>query len=372
MKQFLLIPDKFKGSLTATEVIEGISKGILEAIPDADLTSVLASDGGDGFLDSVSRYVDLELVMVDTVDPLGRPLKAPFGYDPAAQNAYVELAKTSGIVLLKDEELNPLYTSTYGTGLQIKKAIALGAKNIYLGIGGSATNDGAMGIAKALGYDFFDDNDKELKPIGASLEKVNAIVDQSALKGISFYAINDVSNPLFGTAGAAHVYARQKGANDKEIERLDNGLRNLDRVVVKELGKKNADIPGSGSAGGTGYGLKTFCNATYISGIEFLLQLAQVTDLLKKGNIDCIWTGEGAIDGQTLYGKLISGVLSVAKKFNIAVIGVCGIKELTANEERQLGLEAIIEIADKTKSLDYNMKHAMELLQKAVSGYFKR
>lgn len=372
MKQFLLIPDKFKGSLTAKEVIAGISRGVLDSIPDAGLERVVASDGGDGFLDSVSNYVQLELVAVETVDPLGRPIKAPFGFDNASNSAYVELAMTSGLVLLKDSERNPLETSTYGTGLQLKKAIELGAKKIFLGIGGSATNDGAMGIAQALGYRFRDTAKNELKPMGANLHKIQFIEDHSALDGVSFFAINDVSNPLYGPNGAAHVYARQKGANTTQVEQLDAGLRNLDKVVTEQLDKNYADLPGSGSAGGTGYGLKTFCKAEFISGAEFLMQLAQIPELLKGGTVDCIITGEGAIDGQTLHGKLISGVLNLAKKYKVPVVAVCGIKELTADEEEKLGLEAIIEIADKNKTLKYNMENAMDLLQKSVAEHFKK
>ncbi len=371
MQRFLLIPDKFKGSLTAQQVIEGISKGIEKSLADCKITSMLASDGGDGFLHSVAAYLPIEMVDVETVDPLGRPLVAPIGFDKTNKTAYVELALTSGIVLLKDEEKNPMNTSTYGTGLQIKKALGLGATKIYLGIGGSATNDGATGIAKALGYRFIDIRGEELKPIGKNLDRINVIQNDYLHNDVSFFAINDVSNPLYGPKGAASIYGRQKGASDVEVKQLDSGLRNLDKVVIKDLNLENAHITGSGSAGGTGYGLKTFCNATYVSGIEFLLKLAKVDSLLKEGKIDCIVTGEGAIDEQTLYGKLISGVLKVARQYDIPVIGVCGIKQLNKSEEDKLGLSTIIEIADKTKSLEYNMKNAQSLLVNKVCEYFK-
>ena len=371
MKRFLVIPDKFKGSLNAEEVIENISVGIKSVLPDANITSILASDGGDGFLDAVARYIDLQTIWTDTVDPIGRPMKAPFGYDTKTSTAYIELARASGLVLLKEKERNPLQTSTYGTGLQIKKALELGAKRVFLGIGGSATNDGGTGIAKALGYRFLDTNGNDLKTIGKHLDRIASIKKEGKLDGVSFFAINDVNNPLYGIQGAAHVYAAQKGANAHDIERLDAGLRKLDRVVASDLGVQNENIPGAGSAGGTGYGLMTFFNADFISGIDFLLDLSKVNGLLDAGHIDAIITGEGAIDNQTLQGKLISGVVRLGQKYGLPVIAFCGIKELSAKEARTLGLRATIEIADREKPLDYNMQHAAMLLQKAVKNYFK-
>lgn len=371
MKRFLVIPDKFKGSLTTEEVIESISIGIKQALPDAETTSVLVSDGGDGFLNAVDRYVTIQRVWTKTVDPMGRPIEAPFGYDKKNKTAYVELARASGLVLLNEEERNPLYTSTYGTGLQIKRALELGAKKIYLGIGGSATNDGGTGIAKALGYRFFDASGDELEPIGEHLSKIASIKNEGHLADVSFFAINDVNNPLYGTDGAAHIYAAQKGATIQDIERLDSGLRNLDQVVARDLGAKNANTPGAGSAGGTGYGLKTFFNAEFVSGIDFLLDLSKVRAVLDMGEVDAIVTGEGAIDSQTLQGKLISGVLRLGRKYSLPVIAFCGIKELSTKEATALGLEAIVEVADREKPLDYNMKHAAMLLQRAVEEHFK-
>jgi len=371
MPRFLLIPDKFKGSLSASDVIQSIADAIKATVADSQIVSVFASDGGDGFLQSVSEYIPIECIDIKTVDPLGRPLVSPVGFDSAGKTAYIELAKASGIVLLNEDEKNPMLTSTYGTGLQIREAIRLGANKIYLGIGGSATNDGGIGIANALGYKFFDENDCELAPIGKNLTKIKSIESNFKYHAISFYAINDVRNPLYGKNGAAYVYAKQKGASVEEIEVLDSGLQNLDTIVQKEFGLQNAHISGSGSAGGTGFGLKTFCNASYIGGIEFLVQLAQVDSLLQKGTIDYIVTGEGTIDSQTLYGKLISGVLKVANTYKIPVIGVCGVKRLTKTEEEKLGLQAIIEIADKNNSLEYNMNNAAELLTSKLADFLK-
>ena len=370
--KILVIPDKFKGSLTAKEVISGISQGIKAVFPEAEIAHVLASDGGDGFLDAISRYVAVRSVSVDTVDPFGRPIVAPILFDDDKKAAYIELAKASGLVLLEDAERNPMKTSTYGSGLQFKKAIALGAKAIYVGLGGSATNDGGMGIARALGYQFLDSSGRELAPVGENLSKVHHIETNEGLENISFYAINDVNNPLFGIDGAAHVYAEQKGGTEEQISHLDEGLQQLDRVVQQQLQQKNAFIPGAGAAGGTAYGLKTFCAATFISGVEFVLQLSGVYTLLEHEDFDFIITGEGRIDNQTLQGKLISGVVALGERFAIPVIGVCGKSELSAKEEKEFPVDTILEISRKDKPLTFNMEHAGVLLEEAVTHFFKQ
>ncbi len=251
--KFLLIPDKFKGSLSATEVIDAISRGINDAIANAEIRNILASDGGDGFLDAVKSYQQVEEIVIDTIDPLGRPIKAPYLFDKTNKKAYLELASASGLVLLEDKERNALKTSTQGSGIQIKHAIDLGARTIYLGLGGSATNDGGTGIAHVLGYNFLDKDRASLDPVGESLNSIETIDTDAAYKEIetvSFFAVNDVNNPLFGPEGAAYVYGPQKGANIDEVKILDEGLRQLDKTVKQTLGSEIAEIPGSGAAGG--------------------------------------------------------------------------------------------------------------------------
>ncbi len=284
----LLIPDKFKGSVTAEGVLKALSQGILKSVPKAEIFKVMASDGGDGFLDAVQNYISLERVEVETIDPLGRPIKAYYMFNELNSTAYVELAKASGIELLSTAELNVMETSTIGTGIQIEDAIKRGAKNIIIGLGGSATNDGGTGIAQALGYRFLDAKGNQLAPKGKNLSLISKISknENPIWKGISFTAVNDVTNPLFGKEGAAYVYAKQKGADGLQIEGLDKGLRNLARTVQNEMGVDHAEMPGTGAAGGTAYGLKTFFNAEFISGIEFLFKLAGIPQLLKETPVD--------------------------------------------------------------------------------------
>ncbi len=371
--RILLIPDKFKGSASAKEVLNALNKGIKKANPTAEIHNVLASDGGDGFLDAVSSYLNTEEVSVATFDPLGRQLTASYLLDTNNNTAYIEMAKASGMELLTVPEQNPMETSTYGTGLLIKDAILKGAKKIYIGLGGSATNDGGTGIAKALGYVFKNDKNEIIDPIGKNLCAIQSITCEKPelFNTVSFYAVNDVQNPLFGLYGAAHVYAEQKGATEEDIRILNTGLEHLDKIVQQQMNKNNADVHGAGAAGGAAYGLKTFLNAEFVIGIDFLLELAKIPELLTTAKFDFIITGEGKIDSQTLHGKLIKGVVNMGKNYKIPVLGICGKLDIDKNEIFNLGLHDALEISNASKSLEYNMKHAPELIETVVYGYFK-
>lgn len=372
--KFLLIPDKFKGSLTSEEVSKGFIAGIKESGINATFTYIKASDGGDGFMDAISTYKRCVAVEVISQDPLGKTITAHYLYNKENESAYIEMAKASGMQLLKTEERNPMLTSTYGTGLLIRDAIEKGIKRIYIGIGGSATTDGGIGIANALGYSFLDDKGKALEPIGANLTRITKIDDSGVtplLKEISCLAVNDVSNPLFGKNGAAHVYGGQKGATEAMINELDTGLKNLDAVVRTYFNKEYAKLEGSGAAGGTAYGLKCFLNAEYLSGVDFVLDVSGVRQLLEKENFDYLVTGEGKIDDQTLFGKLIHGVLTLGKEYNIPVLAVCGKLDISLAKLKKEGIEGIIEIQESNENLEYNMRNAKELLVAKTAAYFQ-
>ena len=369
MKRFLLIPDKFKGSLSASVVISTIHSGIKKVISNAEIENIWAADGGDGFLEAIQKYDAVSTIKTPTVNPLGQKIVAPYLFEENTKTAYIELAKASGIVLLKEPERNPLKTSTFGTGIQIKHAIELGAKHVFIGLGGSATNDGGCGIASALGYSFLNKNGSEIVPTGEDLNQIEQIKRTKTFDDVKFYAVNDVSNPLYGIKGAAYVYAQQKGANATEIALLDTNLRTLDKIVQKELDKSYALIPGSGAAGGTAYGLKTFFDAQFLSGIDFILRKAKVSKLLQKNTFDYIITGEGKIDSQTLNGKLISGVVEEGKKHKIPVVAFCGKLELSKKEYQQFGISEIIEIRQPNQNQKYNMDNASKLLEQSVSEF---
>lgn len=369
--KFLLIPDKFKGSISAQGVISALSNGIKLACPNAHIFSLKASDGGDGFLEALSSDTALKTIMVETVDPLGRPLQAPYLIDPNTQTAYIELASASGLATLKKTEHDCINTSTLGTGIQLKSAINKGAKNIYIGLGGSATNDAGLGIAKALGFDFLDTMGRDLSPTGKNLSLIRHIEMPKVIENISYYAVNDVNNPLFGKRGAAQVYAKQKGASAEEILLLDEGLRQIHKIIRKQLGKDYAHLPGSGSAGGAAYGLKSFFNAEFISGMDFIIKKAKITELIEKEHIDCLVTGEGRIDEQTLQGKVINGILKLGNQFNIPVIAICGTVELDKRKQKASGLYAVLEIKAKNRSLEYSIDNASNLIENKIQEYLQ-
>jgi glycerate kinase len=335
---------------------------------------IKASDGGDGFMQAVAHYKPCISVQVISENPIGKPIQSYYLYNQETNSAYIELANASGMELLKPDERNPLLTSTFGTGLQIRDAVQKGIKNVYVGLGGSATNDGGIGIAQALGFSFLDENSKKLKAIGSSLNQIKSIDDTGVLKGlkqVKIFAINDVTNPLFGENGAAHVYAAQKGASKLMIDELDLGLKNLDKVVLDKYHLQNAKLPGSGAAGGVAYGLKTFLGAKYFSGIDFVLKLSGVNELLSKERFDYLITGEGKIDEQTLNGKLIQGVVALGVRENIPVIAVCGKLAIEKEKLKKQGFFDVFEIQDSTNDLGYNMKHAAGLLTAKTTEYFK-
>ncbi len=372
--RYVLIPDKFKGSLSAEEVINSLSTGIRQVYPDAEIASVIASDGGDGFLKAVARAIPVEEIYVSSVDPLGRALQSQYLLSREEQTAYIELAECSGLVLLDPTERDPTLTTTLGTGLQIRHALENGAKRIYVGLGGSATNDGGIGIAHGLGFRFKDGSDTVLDPTGGNLGKIRSVEMGGvieALQQAEVIAINDVQNPLLGPQGAAAVYASQKGASLEQIDFLEAGLKNLDQVVHKTFGKSAADLPGAGAAGGAAYGLHTFLNARFVKGVEFMLQLTQAEALFEGLKTDLLITGEGAIDEQTLHGKLIQGVSALGEKYGVPVLAVCGKLDMEEEDVGKFGLEAILEIRDQSKSIQYSMENAATLLQQNISAYLR-
>jgi len=359
----LVIPDKFKGSLTANQVVSAISQGIIKCDKSYHISKVIASDGGDGFLDAIYQvHSDFEIINTITVNPLGESITANYLFDPVDQSAYIELAQTSGLILLNKNQRNCNFTSTYGTGIQIKHAIEKGVKNIYVGLGGSATNDGGTGILRALGFKFLDKNNDPLKTTGGNLSEItNIIPPDQGFTNINFFTVNDVNNLLLGKQGATYTYALQKGAAKKEVPLLEKGMMNLFQKSKKLL-PKLTDLTGFGAAGGTCFGLYTFLKADIISGTDFLFQLNNIDKLLDNNNVDLIITGEGKIDEQTLHGKFIHGITTKAKRFKIPTIVICGISTLDKKSEKELGV-TIYPIKTKDITAKESMANAAKLIE---------
>ena len=362
----LIIPDKFKGSLTAVEVIDAIREGLHRFDSSIRTHAITASDGGDGFLDAIKQSnPSVQTVVCDTTDPLGRPIRAEYGYDATSRAAFVEMAKASGMELLSVAERNPAKTSTHGTGTLIVDAIGRGSRKVYIGLGGSATTDGGIGIGQAVGFRFNDDAGRPVLSVGGALQQIRSVDSANVIPGLAdvqIFAVNDVANPLLGPDGAATIYGPQKGADQEMVVTHERGLDNLKKVVRRELKVDVAEVPGAGAAGGTGYGLKAFLGAEFLSGIEFVLASTGIDALLSSGGIDWIVTGEGRIDDQTAYGKLVRGVADVGQKFGVPVVAVCGQLALKDKTVADLGLERAVQIHRTDRPVEYTMQHARDLL----------
>lgn len=358
--KILLAPDKFKGSLSAENVCLSLSEGILEKYPFAEIVSKPMADGGDGSLDVLEYYFDLETITLEVNDPLFRPIRA--SYKLMERTAYIELAVASGIVLLETHERDCMKTSTSGTGQLILDAIQKGANTIYLFIGGSATNDGGMGIAHALGYTFFDVNGDELTPIGKNLNLVAEIRNDQLIynpQKVAFKVVCDVTNPFYGAEGAAYVYGPQKGATPENVKELDVGLRNLATAFVANGYPDITNIPGAGAAGGVGGGAVALLGATLVSGIQTFIEITHLEGEIQ--GCDIVITGEGKLDNQTAQGKVISGVCDLANRNSKPIIAVCGDAEKPI--PNSLRLEKVYTVLEKAQSLEDAMENTAYILK---------
>jgi glycerate kinase len=270
------------------------------------------------------------------------------------------MAVASGLVLLKEEERNPLAASAYGTGLVIRHAINKGAGTIILGLGGSATNDGGMGILSALGFRFLNNKEQALQASGENLLRVEKIIPPPVIPPVKFKIACDVQNVLFGPQGAAHVYAPQKGAGDQQVDYLDKALRNWAAVLQQQTGKDIAAVPGTGAAGGITAGLLPFFEVEIKKGIEMVVDAGEIRKHLKQA--DLLITGEGKIDEQSGSGKVVGYMAGLSKEFNVSCIAFCGELQLGEEAVRQLGLKKAIAIKDNSMTTAEAMKNAGKLL----------
>ena len=370
--KIVIAPDKFKGSLSGRDFCDIVAKQFELDLPEATITKLPLADGGDGTLAVLQDHLNAETIVHTVNDPLFRPIQANYLYSSHKKLAFIEMAEASGHWRLKPEELNCLRTSTLGTGELIADAIARGAKEICLGIGGSATNDGGMGVAEAIGYSFLDSEGASLEPIGANLHKVHSIVapKSNQLDGIVVKVASDVKNPFFGKTGAAHIYAKQKGASPEEIVFLDKGLQHFASLIKTVFHIDLQRIPGSGAAGGLGGGAVAFLNAELVSGIDLIKEMLDF-DTAIQGS-DWIITGEGKLDNQTLSGKTIGGVLDSARKQSAKVAAFCGKVTLTKEEEKNLGIDYVVSISEHMPNLKMAMQKAKENLAIATGVFIER
>lgn len=323
--KFVLAPDSFKESLTAIDAAMAMEKGTRKVFPEAECMIVPMADGGEGTVESLVCAKKGEIKETQVIGPLGEKITAKYGLINNGKTAVIEMAKASGLELINPEDRNPLQTTTFGTGQLIKHALDNGAHHFLIGIGGSATNDGGAGMLQALGVSFKDKDGKELPFGGGMLDKLYAIdLDglDKRIKNAVFEVACDVTNPLIGENGASVIFGPQKGATPEMVKVLDDNLKHFADVVKKQLNKDIAHLEGAGAAGGLGAGLIGFLNATLKKGVDMVIEYTELEEKIKDA--DFVFTGEGSIDGQTLFGKTPYGVASIAKKYNVPVFGFAG------------------------------------------------
>jgi len=371
--RFVLAPDKFKGSLTGLEFCDAVEQGIKKIIPQAKVLKLPLADGGDGTIEVANYYLKGDLISLTVSNPFFQPVKASYLFAPESKTAFIEMAEASGLKILDSKEFNCKKTTTLGTGEMIVDAVNKGVKNIILGIGGSATNDCGLGMASALGFQFKDKHGEEVIPIGENLSNIVSIKTKkvhSRLKEVRFKVACDVKNPLYGPNGAAHVYAKQKGATENEIEMLDQGLQHFAGVLNATFKLDVQDIKGGGAAGGMGVASKVFLNGELQSGIDLIKGLAKFDQ--QVNNTDYIITGEGKLDTQTLSGKTIKGVLQSATKFNIPVATLCGSISLKDDEAEKSGIFYTDAILNYTSDLSSAMANAKEWVKTMAENFARQ
>lgn len=369
--KIVIAPDSFKGSCTSIEAATYIKKGVMKVFPDADITTISVADGGEGTVETILQSIQGEMIYEDVTGPLGDTITASYAILKNS-TAVIEMASASGIVLVPEDKKDVLNATTRGTGELIKSAMDRGCKKIIIGIGGSATNDGGVGMAQALGYSFIDKDGNELNPGGgnlADLVKITMDKIDKRLHDTQIIVACDVTNPLYGLNGAAYIYSPQKGATLEMVKLLDKGLRHLNEIAVKQLGLNMADIPGAGAAGGLGFGLLTFCKARLESGIDIVLDIIDF-----KGHLtdcDLIITGEGNIDGQSINGKVPVGIAKIAKENNIPLIVLAGGIGNSIDELYNLGIDSIMPSVNSVMDLPEAINRTEELLIQAAERSMK-
>ena len=365
----LICPDKFKNCLNAHTVASGIQKGILKVLPDAVFKIFPMADGGEGTVEALTKATDGYIENVNVHDPLMRRIDAFIGISGDNETAFIEMSAASGLALLKPEERNPMVTSSFGTGELIRFAMDKGVKEIILGIGGSATTDGGMGMAQALGVSITDDTGWETEPGAISMGRIFQINLKNLdprIRECKIYAACDVKNPLTGPSGAAYVFGPQKGANPYMVMKLDAHLKHLAQIFRKQLQAEVEELPGAGAAGGLGAGIVAFLNGTLSPGFELISRITKLDEWISWA--DLVITGEGKMDLQTAFGKTPSGVAGMARKFNKPVIAFTGaIGDIPVSS----GFDAVIPLADKPMTPEQSMADAERLLENAAERTFK-
>ena len=366
--------DSFKGSMTSMDAGKAVAEGIYRTDSEAEVLVRPLADGGEGTVEALTSGMSGSRQQIQVTGPLGTPVICEYGIIEASGTAVIEMAGAAGITLVPDEKRNPLYTTTYGVGEVIRDAVKKGCRRFIIGIGGSATNDGGVGMLQALGYDFLDKDGNQIKHGAIGLKDLVQIKDDKAipeLKDCEFHIACDVTNPLCGEQGCSVIFGPQKGATEQMIKDMDHWLADYAKIAKESFTKADADKPGTGAAGGLGFAFLTFTNATLKSGVDLILHETKLEEEIKDADI--VITGEGCLDAQTAMGKAPIGVAKLAKKYGKLVLGFSGAVTKGATACNEAGIDAYFPIVRSAVSLEDAMKkkNAQENLIDTVEQVFR-
>ena len=372
IKKILLSPQEFKESLSGYEVASAMKDGILRVDPLVNIEISPVADGGDGTLKTMVDVTNGNIVEETVENPLGDQIQAEWGKLGTSQTAVIEMARASGLALLKENEKSALKTTTYGTGQLFKSALDQGIKKFILAIGGSATNDGGAGFATAIGARLLDKNNNAIYPSGENLsliEKIDLSNLDQRIKDIEVQVACDVNNPLCGETGASAIFGPQKGASTNDIDILDRNLLHWSELIRNQMGKDVKDIPGAGAAGGLGAGLMAFVNAELALGADIVLNTLDYDKKLK--DIDLVIVGEGQTDKSTQYNKSPVAVSTRAKKLGIPVICISGSLGEGYTECSNQGIDSFFSIVNKPMELEFALNNAYDLISSSTEEIYK-
>lgn len=366
--------DSLKGSLSSLEAGHAISEGIHMVFPKAEVTVRPLADGGEGTVEALTLGMNGRLEKVMVTGPLGRPVEATYGILETGKTAIMEMSAAAGITLVDEQVRNPLNTTTYGVGEMIKDAIDKGCRHFIMGIGGSATNDGGIGMLQALGYGILDKEGKQVAFGAKGLKEIDRITDDFVipeLKECSFRVACDVANTLCGEQGCSAIFGPQKGATSDMIEQMDKWLAHYARLTGEKYPKADRNQAGTGAAGGLGFAFLSYTNAVLESGIKIILEETRLEDYVKAADI--VVTGEGRLDGQTVMGKAPIGVAEISKKYGKKVIAFSGCVTKDAVECNNHGIDAYFPILRSVVSLEEAMdsKNARKNMVETVEQVFR-
>lgn len=370
----LIAPDSFKGSSDALTVAHAMQNGILKVDSKSETVILPMADGGEGTMMNLVQATNGTAVTANSVDPLGRQMESKYGISGDGKTAIIELATSSGIDLLNADELNPLKTTTYGTGMLIKDALERNIKHFIICLGGSATNDAGVGLLQALGFKFLDKNGLDINLGGQYIKDIVTIDDSNVMTLINeanFEIACDVTNPLIGTNGASYIFGPQKGASVEVVKILDNAIEQFANIIEQQKHLSIHQIEGAGAAGGTAGSMLAFLNANLKRGIELVIDFVELNEMLKQENFDLIITGEGKIDGQTAGGKVISGMCLMAHEYGIPIIALGGSVEGNLSELYNQGLTAAFSITNGPMNLEEAMQNSSCLIEQQTEQIFR-